>query len=234
MKYCGQFSNIEPCFTHQQLIKKIRNKERITMNNICPWHPGNSCKCGYGTNEKGFRFGEKYLCKSDFLTGKCTCISDFIESEPIEQHKTVHQLLSELKFKIDNLKQGEIKISKEDKKLIEKEEIDIDDFDEVTTFLLKHYQKKWELTSDELLKNTSIFGLHPTKLYNMKPLFKQWADDQKTKVKNDSYCEELALLKVEEKSTTEEKAQQKSSTEEKTNHNEDSDSDSELDEDFFD
>ena len=135
------FEHVEPCYTHQQLIKKIRSNQRITMSDICPWHPGNSCKCGYGTNEKGFCFGEKYLCKSDFLTGKCTCISDFLESEPIEQHKTVHKLLSELKFKIDNLKQGEVEISKEDQKLIEKQEIDIDDFDEVTTFLLKHYQK---------------------------------------------------------------------------------------------
>ena len=78
----------------------------------------------------------------------------------------------------------------------------------------------------------------------MKPLFEQWTDDQKTKVKNDSYCEELALLKVNEKSKIQEKttsSEEKSTKEEKTTTSEekvsledDSDSDSELDEDFFD
>ena len=106
---------------------------------------------------------------------------DFINSEPIEEHESLHEKLTCAKIKLDNLKQGELEISKNDKSLMEKEGIDIDDFEEASSFLIKKYQTKWDDDCKELLKMKIIFGYHPTKLTNMVPLIVQWEKNQEEK-----------------------------------------------------
>lgn len=237
----AMFEILNPCYKHCKFVDDLRSEKRIILKDLCK-RPDALCKCGVHFNLKNTRWGSFILCKHDFINGECNCINEFLDDEPIQQHADLHATLTSIKTKLDNLKNGEIEIDKKDEKILAEKEIDVDDIDEVSSFLIKYYQDEWDKASNKVYNSPHILGIHYTKMYNMVPLSKQTAKLQKEKVKKEEYCEELEMisnLSISKKEKTVVEAKEDSTSDKKeissTAAKEDiSESDSDSDSDFFD